>query len=250
MKQHILLVFLCAGPFFLVQAQIDTQRVFRGKNIEKQRIPSEYEERLKKKVDISGNKPAPAAEPEYIYGYVSWTDPSTGKKHIPKGMDARTMKWDYVTGYPTYDLIFTNRATGENKLIYFEASGPFQRLVDSAGRECFLIIDSLDNIRYALRDSARYTRAGTYYYFSEPMGYRYKFLFRLDRSFTGLPYDAPASGSEKAAIRYNPDLWSFTSIRVSGWLIPARLVVPAGEFPVRPVVWALKSRPFSDLPDF
>lgn len=210
----------------------------------------------------NGSTPAPAPdpgpEPASIYGYVTWSDPATGKSHIPKGQDTRTTNWKYCIGYPTFKLTFQNKTTGATMDLWINSGGTFQMLIDSTGTPCSAHLDAAGNETYTWADSSSRSRTGTYTFLpTTPAAYKYRFNFVHDMSFTGnplrmdsprpsgssvLPYDVVPQG-----IRYNPAIWHFQDI-IADWVMPP-LTIPVSELPDGRPVWRKLDRPVADLPD-
>lgn len=169
---------------------------------------------------------APAQEPSGVKGYITWTDPASGKKHIVMGEDLLTGATRFYSDYPKIQVHFTGMSWMG---VEVTASDSYFVPVDATGRE---LPHGMVNWRGA----------------NIPVAFRYNIAFRHNLGYAG----APMLLNDHKTILYNPSRNQFTDISVRATF--AGLKWWPEDWPGkweggRPVIMRRPS-PFNDLPAF
>lgn len=220
MKNFLLLLFILCFSLAHVNGQKDSAA---RKNIF-QKVQTVINPSITKTANPF-NTTTPPPDPEYIFGYCAWTDPVTGRKHLPMGHNRITGEWEYVIGYPRFTIQFVHRT----QLDAFGNPVRDERIYGSQGPS----IISVDATGNPTGDVQRI------------VAFKYRFNFNFDRTYSGNPI-----GDVNGTIRYNPDLWRFEEITMDEWSQPDNISFPPEDFPVIPVRWTIRTVPFPGLPNF
>lgn len=219
MKKFLILFFVLCFSFAQVNGQKDSAA---RKNI-LERIQTVINPNIIKTVNASNTTTPP--DPAYIFGYCAYTDPVTGRNHLPMGHNRVTGEWEYVLGYPTFTIWFVHRS------LLDEYGHPLKARMDyHAGGRFLHTVDSAGNSTSELQRIAAFS---------------YRFDFNFDRNHTGDPV-----GTATGTIRYNPDLWRFEEIILNGWSRPDNTPIPLEDIPVNSPWSIRRTVPFPGLPNF
>jgi hypothetical protein len=121
------------------------------------------------------------AEPAGVYGYIAFTDPTTGKRYL--GLDTSVTPPAQKGGPVTCVVVFkSKRGLADVKVEYPSCQRMQQSTIEQAGKE--------------------------------PVAVPYAVQFLHDTSIEGPPARAD---QPSARIRYNPQQWSFDHVEIGPW---------------------------------
>ncbi len=211
--------------------------------------------------NVSGERPEPAG----VKGYVTWTDPASGKKHLVSGMaQGERGLWNvsfYADEGPTLQLRFKGVSAGELTQVVVSYSHETYTL-DATGRRMYY-----QTFNPAQAETVPITNMpGSTA--PQPAVFRYDIHFVHDLSWVGVPLQEPhvvrttragqmeagqmeAESSYVHNIRYNPTRHHFLDIAVKTPTFQGgRIAVDLNDFLTRPPSQPQRPAPFTDLPAF
>jgi len=200
-------------------------------------------------------------EPAGVKGYVTWTDPASGKKHLVTGMAEYGGVWNKpvrADNGPVFLLRFKGVSAGDLTQVLADYTSDAYML-DAAGRQQIYL-------RYTASPSAN---RGEGFRGNlptppapQPAAFRYDIRFIHDLSYVGQPLQEPRivhlgdEGNPNSTnfiihIRYNPTRHHFLDIAVkTPSFQSSTIAVDLNDFLTRPPSQPQRPTPFTDLPAF
>lgn len=204
-------------------------------------------------------------EPAGVKGYVTWTDPASGKKHLVTGMaqNPRTGAWDVpviADDGPILQVSFTAVTGGVVSQVLVDYSGDAYTLDAGGKRLPYRPFVGYRTGDQAVREVLRWPEG------ENPAAFRYDIRFTHDLSYLGQPlletktlYAAtgtanllPPEFNYFRVIRYNPSRHHFSDIKIKTDQIFKRpqIAVNLQDFLTNPPTQPRRATPFADLPAF
>ena len=204
------------------------------------------------------NTGAERPEPAGVKGYVTWTDPASGKKHLVTGMAEYRGVWNRPVRAdegPVLLLSFKGMTAGDLSQVTIDYS-PVAYLVDAEGRP-------QSYVRYAPAPAGAVEFRGNLPTppAPQPAAFRYEIRFLHDLGYLGQPLQEPhvlhrETGNYLPSnyifiIRYNPTRHHFLDIAVkTPSFQSSTIAVDLNDFLTRPPSQPQRPQPFRDLPAF